>query len=246
MQYQKIIEQLGYSRKEAKVYLASLQLGEAHVSDIAEKVKMPRSTVQVLVERLRDDGLMNFYITRRFKYWVAENPKVLLEKLKRQEDLVEMALPRLIALKKNARVNHKIAALQQNIGPLKEVADEISLPVLVTNKELEIQYTNHAWETQFGYTCAEVFGRSTRMLKSNKTPPEEYERLWKTLKSDGLFESDKIVDQKKDGTLFTLFTIIFSIHHGNRTFYVQILDGRDKTRSSSGELKEVFKNKITR
>jgi len=38
MQYQKVIEQLGYSPREAKVYLASLRLGEAHISDIAEKV----------------------------------------------------------------------------------------------------------------------------------------------------------------------------------------------------------------
>jgi len=52
MQNQKVLEQLGYSANEAKVYLTSLAMGEAHVSDIAEKAKIPRSTVQVIVERL--------------------------------------------------------------------------------------------------------------------------------------------------------------------------------------------------
>lgn len=37
MQTQKIIEQLGYSSKEAKVYLVALSLGDCHVSDISKK-----------------------------------------------------------------------------------------------------------------------------------------------------------------------------------------------------------------
>jgi len=37
MQYRKVIEQLGYSPKEAKVYMTALRLGEALVSDIAQK-----------------------------------------------------------------------------------------------------------------------------------------------------------------------------------------------------------------
>jgi len=46
MQLRKVIEQIRYTSKEAKVYLAALAHGEAHVSDIAIKVNMPRSSVQ--------------------------------------------------------------------------------------------------------------------------------------------------------------------------------------------------------
>ena len=62
MQTQKIIEQLGYTQNEAKVYIAALSLGECHVSDIAGKLKLPPSSVGVIVERLHKDGLMNFYV----------------------------------------------------------------------------------------------------------------------------------------------------------------------------------------
>lgn len=241
MQNQKVLERLGYSANEAKVYLVSLAMGEAHVSDISEKIKMPRSTVQVIVERLHEDGLMNFYAMRRYKYWVAEDPTILLEKLKQREVLVEESIPSLIALRQLARTKNKIAKYQEDLGPLRDVADGMMQPVLIINKESEIQYVNHAWEKQFGYTCDEVYGNYTRILKSGKSSQEEYERLWRTLKAGGLFQSDSIIDEKKDGTLFTLFTIIFPVSYGNRTFYVQIIEERTIVNSEPEKLKSLFK-----
>ena len=104
MQNQKVIEQLGYSPKEAKVYLASLSLGEAHISDIADKAKIPRSTAQVIVDRLQKDGLMNFYVMRRYKYWVAEKPERLLDMLKQREAIIETALPKLVAIRQESKI----------------------------------------------------------------------------------------------------------------------------------------------
>jgi sugar-specific transcriptional regulator TrmB len=123
MQNQKVIELLGYSSNEAKVYLAALTLGESHISDIAEKVKMPRSTVQVIVERLHKDGLMNFYVMRRYKYWVAEDPAQLLEQLKHREELIGEAMPNLIALKLKARKRLHASKQFEDIGPLRNIAD---------------------------------------------------------------------------------------------------------------------------
>lgn len=98
MQIQKVIEQLGFSAKEAKVYLAALHLGESHISDIAAKVNMPRSSVQMIVDTLHKEGLMNFYVMRRYKYWVAESPERLLANLKKREEIMREALPALLAI----------------------------------------------------------------------------------------------------------------------------------------------------
>src|SRR3989338_10849813 len=102
-QLQKVIEELGYSPNEAKVYLAALVLGEAHVSDIAAKAKMPRTSVQVIVDNLHKDGLMNFYVQRRYKYWVAENPERLLANHKRREEAMRAALQELTAMRRAQR-----------------------------------------------------------------------------------------------------------------------------------------------
>lgn len=99
-QTQKVVEQLGYTPNEAKVYLATLQLGECHVSDIAGKLKLPRSSVQVMLEKLHKNGLVNFYVRKRYKYWVAESPNNLLSRLEERESAVRMVLPQLEALRK--------------------------------------------------------------------------------------------------------------------------------------------------
>ncbi|MDE1925320.1 MAG: hypothetical protein KGH79_04060 [Patescibacteria group bacterium] len=100
VQTQKVVEQLGYTPNEAKVYLAVLGLGECHVSDIADKLKLPPSSVQVIVDKLHKNGLMNFYVKNRYKYWVAENPERLLTQLQQREDAVRAAMPALDALRK--------------------------------------------------------------------------------------------------------------------------------------------------
>jgi sugar-specific transcriptional regulator TrmB len=99
MQVQKIIEHLGYKPNEAKVYLAALSLGECHVSDIAAKVRLPPSSTQAIVDKLHKDGLINFYVRKRYKYWVAENPELLLARLQEREEDVRAALPRIAALR---------------------------------------------------------------------------------------------------------------------------------------------------
>lgn len=95
---QKVIERLGYTPNEAKVYLAALGLGECHVSDIAQKIRRPLSSVQAIINRLHKDGLMNFYVRKRYKYWVAENPMRLIESLHAKEDSIRSILPQLEAL----------------------------------------------------------------------------------------------------------------------------------------------------
>lgn len=100
MYIQKVIEHLGYTPKEAKLYLAALALGEGHISDIAAKVRLPRSSAQVVVDKLHKDGLMNFYVQRRYKYWVAENPERLLARLREREDDIRAVLPALAGMRR--------------------------------------------------------------------------------------------------------------------------------------------------
>lgn len=223
MQAQKIIEQLGFSAKEAKVYLAALGLGECHISDIAEKVKLPRTSVQVIVDKLHKEGLMNFYVMRRYKYWVAEDPERLLHNLKQRENLVEEALPRLSALKRSGR-SKTSRKNSHSFELFRTLADTASQPVLIANGEIEIEYVNEVWEKQFGYTLEEVRGENPRMLKSGKTPDAVYKKMWQALNDEKMFQTDEIIDKRKNGTFFNLLTTIFPARHEGSIFFIQILD----------------------
>ena len=108
MHLQKTIEQLGYSPNEVKVYFASLSLGEATITDIAQNAKIPRTNAQFIILRLYNSGLINFYIKRRRKYWIAENPEKLLTALKEKELFLKEALPEIQALRYDTGVKPTI------------------------------------------------------------------------------------------------------------------------------------------
>lgn len=225
MQIQKVIENLGFSAKEAKVYLVALYLGESHISDIAAKVKMPRSSVQVIIDRLHKEGLMNFYTMRRYKYWVAENPEKLLATLKQREVIIQEALPKLVAIKKAGWEKRPKADSENSpLEILRMLADSSDQPILIANESVGIEYVNGAWEKQFGYALEEVRGKNPKILDSGKTPRHVYEKMWKVLRTGQMFQSDEIIDKKKNGSFFNLLTTIFSLKRKGRLFYVQILN----------------------
>lgn len=224
MQIQKVIEQLGFSAREAKVYLTSLILGECHVSYIAEKLKLPRTSIQVIVNKLSKKGLMHFYVMRRYKYWVAESPERLLHNLKKSEDILKEAMPRLIAFKRDNGGRKTSHDSSQSLGFFRMLADASELPILITNESIEIKYTNSAWEKQFGYSLEEVRGENPKIFESGDTPSEVNHHIRDTLKNEKMFQTDEVMGKKKDGTTFKLITTIFPVRHNGFLFYIQILD----------------------
>jgi sugar-specific transcriptional regulator TrmB len=93
MDPQKAIENFGYKAREARVYLTALHLGECTVTDIAQKLKLPRTSVQVAVDKLHADGLMNFYVRKRYKRWSAEKPEKLLSVLQEKQNTLRSIVP---------------------------------------------------------------------------------------------------------------------------------------------------------
>ena len=53
------LEKLGFSPKEADVYISLLELGSAVVSDVAKKAGINRSTAYVLLESLEKKGFVS-------------------------------------------------------------------------------------------------------------------------------------------------------------------------------------------
>lgn len=107
MDYKELVK-LGLSEKEAKVYLASLEIGKAVVQDISKKAKVNRATTYVVIESLTKKGLFSSYQEGKKQYFSAEHPEKLsilfrdqvLAIQRKQEDL-EKLLPSLLALKTN-------------------------------------------------------------------------------------------------------------------------------------------------
>jgi len=55
----KELEKIGLSKKEAKVYLACLELSEATIGQISKKSGVKRTTVYDIVESLKEKSLIS-------------------------------------------------------------------------------------------------------------------------------------------------------------------------------------------
>jgi len=95
----KILEGLGLQPKEAKVYLATLELGSSPVSAIANKAKINRVSTYDILEKLSKKGLVNFMIKRDIKYYTATDPALVSEEFKKRAHELENALPELKRLR---------------------------------------------------------------------------------------------------------------------------------------------------
>lgn len=100
MHIQRVIQELGYSPHETAVYVASLALGGAAISDIASKAHLPRTSVQTIIYALREKGLMHYFIEGRRRVWIAENPEALLVRLKEREAGLKVIMPELQSLRR--------------------------------------------------------------------------------------------------------------------------------------------------
>lgn len=80
---------LGLSEKESKVYLASLELGEETVQNIAKKAGVNRPTAYVILEKLMKMGLASSIEKGKKTLFVAENPKELENILKHEESMID-------------------------------------------------------------------------------------------------------------------------------------------------------------
>lgn len=98
MDIQKILQNIGLSDKETKIYLALLELKETLPSTISRKTKVKRPTTYVILEQLQKKGLVSHIKRGRALYFQALNPHSLLEDQYNKYTALEKALPELLGL----------------------------------------------------------------------------------------------------------------------------------------------------
>ncbi|HWQ99774.1 MAG TPA: helix-turn-helix domain-containing protein [Candidatus Methylomirabilis sp.] len=75
---------IGLSDKEARVYIAVLELGPSSVQEIALKSDVNRATTYLMLDTLKERGLVSSYDDAKRTVFVAETPKKLVELVERE------------------------------------------------------------------------------------------------------------------------------------------------------------------
>ncbi|MBA3613217.1 MAG: PAS domain S-box protein [Nitrospirales bacterium] len=96
--------------------------------------------------------------------------------------------------------------------------------IMLTDTKGRLIEWNPALEHMTGWKAEEVIGQTPSVLKSNKHPPEFYDRIWSTLSAGQAFVS-RFVNRRKDGSELVVWESISPVKDPDGTvrFYLAIL-----------------------
>jgi predicted DNA-binding transcriptional regulator len=100
----KELENIGFSDKESRVYLAALELGPATAQQVAAKATVNRPTTYVAIESLIKRGLMSSIQKGKKRFFVAEPPENLSSIFKQQRNELEQREERMKEIMGDLRI----------------------------------------------------------------------------------------------------------------------------------------------
>lgn len=92
------LQKLGLNEKEAKVYLATLELGETNINRIATKAKISRTTTYDIIDSLKNKGLISSTIKDKKRYYSATDPHFFIDKIDQEKNTLKTILPELLSV----------------------------------------------------------------------------------------------------------------------------------------------------
>ena len=119
-----LLENLGLTKSEIKVYLALLELNSASVSIIAEKSNLYRRNVYDSLSKLMKKGLVSFAIVEKKKVFNAADPQHLVEFIELRKKEVQSILPELKEIYKATPLADEVMVFKGKEG-LKTIFENI-------------------------------------------------------------------------------------------------------------------------
>lgn len=105
-----ILEKVGLTKNQTKIYVSLLKLGEATAQQIMKEAELHRSRVYDGLERLQEQGIVSSVIKDFKKYFQAVDPERLLGYLEEKKQTLKSIIPDLNNLKgmKKEEINSSI------------------------------------------------------------------------------------------------------------------------------------------
>ncbi len=119
-----ILQEIGLSNTEAKVYLALLELGSALAGEITKKSEVNRTNVYDALERLIEKGLVTYVISANRKVFEPVNPEMLREILKEKQEKLSSAMNELQLKYKTSRIKEEATIFKGKKG-IKSIFEDI-------------------------------------------------------------------------------------------------------------------------
>src|SRR3989344_9700313 len=119
-----VLEDLGLSEIESKVYLTLLGLGTSGAGQIIKKTALHKATVYNTLDKLIEKGIASFIIVGKERIFRAEPPETFLDMLKYKEQRFREILPEL-KQKAGALKVEEFATIYSGTQGIKSVCESI-------------------------------------------------------------------------------------------------------------------------
>ncbi len=131
---EKVLQEIGLTQNEIKVYLALLDLGESKTGEILKKSGLNSGRIYEILDSLQKKGLVSFIVKSGVKFFSPADPKRVNDYLNEKRQIVE---------KQQQDYNKILPELLQKISAIES---EAKIEVFSG-----IQGTRTAWRKEFNY-----------------------------------------------------------------------------------------------
>lgn len=131
-----LLEVLGLSEAQAKVYEAALELGESSMQELAKKSGIIRTTIYSFMDVLKDRGFITETKKGKRRVYSATHPERLLDVSKARVVELETAMPELMAIYNSQSTQKPRVTFYDGIdGVLEVYADMLDAGQVITAYE---------------------------------------------------------------------------------------------------------------
>jgi sugar-specific transcriptional regulator TrmB len=164
---QTVLENMGFSPNEIKIYLALNDHGSSKAGTVAKIAKIDRSSCYNSLKRLLEKGLVSYVSIGKIKWFQATGPKRLMEYIREQQQDLQDVLPELQARHKAAKIKGQVR-LFKGLKGIRTIFQDILRTGennLLFGSENQLEERMPAYKDQF-----------VRQLKENKISVREIVR----------------------------------------------------------------------
>ena len=108
MKIEQVLENIGFSQNEIKVYLTLNDHGSTKAGKVSKLAKIDRSSCYNSLKSLTEKGLISYVLIGKIKWFQAAGPKRLLDYIKEQEEDIKEILPELQYRHKKAKIEGQV------------------------------------------------------------------------------------------------------------------------------------------
>ncbi|MEK6872022.1 MAG: helix-turn-helix domain-containing protein [Nanoarchaeota archaeon] len=120
----KILEDLGFTNAEIKIYLALLEIGKSTAGPIIKKSGLQSSVVHTTLNKLVDKGFISFVKEGKRNHYMATNPKHISDYIDDKKKDFEKLLPFLLAKQEKSKEKSDITTFR-GIKGIRELLFEL-------------------------------------------------------------------------------------------------------------------------